>query len=268
MSYIQIENLDFYYRRAEKLLSGFNLDIERGEMIALLGRNGSGKSTFARLLTGLLKARKGVITIDGVVLDEKTVHGIRKKIGIVFQNPDNQFVGMTVEEDIAFGMENRNVAQPVMIEKIDHYLGIVKMTEFKNHNPERLSGGQKQRVAIASVLALDCEIIVFDEATSMLDPQGVLEVMEVIKEIKTDKTVIIITHDLREARLADRVAILDEGQIVAIDTPEKIFTDIELLTKARLETLEEVKIYNLLKDKEFANKEKILEAIWKKAFQK
>jgi len=268
MSYIQLKDLVFYYKKQERVINGLNLNIEKGEMVAILGANGAGKSTLAKLINGLIECRAGEIIIDNLVLDTKTVYEIRKKIGIVFQNPDNQFVGVTVKDDCAFGMENRCIPQKEMLVKIDEVLKLVKMEDFVNSNPEKLSGGQKQRVAIASVLALGVDIIIFDEATSMLDPFMVKEIIKIIKEIKVDKTIITITHNLEEAKLADRIAILHEGKIIAYDTPEVIFSNVELLETARLDTILEMKLYNELLNKKFPNKEKILEVIWKSAFSK
>ncbi|MFA6648345.1 MAG: ATP-binding cassette domain-containing protein, partial [Candidatus Izemoplasmatales bacterium] len=181
MSYIEIQKLSYSYNEKTNVLDDINIDIEKGEWIAVLGHNGSGKSTLAKTLVGLLEPKTGDITIDGRTLGEETAYEIRKKIGIVFQNPDNQFVGVTVKDDIAFGMENLCVPREEMLEKINFYAKKVNMLDFLDKEPATLSGGQKQRVAIAGILAMQSDIIIFDEATSMLDPYSKEELIQYIK---------------------------------------------------------------------------------------
>ena len=191
----------------------------------------------AKILSGLVEPQQGAIIIDGVELNEKTVDNFRKKIGIVFQNPDNQFVGFNVRYDIAFGLENHQVEREKMIELIDTYTKKVDMYEFLEREPQTLSGGQKQRVAIAGILALDCDIIIFDEATSMLDPQGTREIIALINELHNNynKTIITITHDLNFARLSDRVIVLKEGKIISEGIPEEVFKERDILLSSNLE---------------------------------
>ena len=170
MNIIEIKNIHFSYTKNTPVIQDVTLSIKKGEFVCILGHNGSGKSTLAKLIVGLLKVNQGTIEIDGVLLDEESVTELRKKIGIVFQNPDNQFVGVTVKDDIAFGLENRQFERLHMLDLIDVYSKMVGMDGFLDHNPENLSGGEKQRVAIAGVLACNPEVIIFDESTSMLDP--------------------------------------------------------------------------------------------------
>ena len=223
---IEIDNLSFKYARQNKyILKNLTLNIKDGQWIALIGHNGSGKSTLARLIDGLLKAESGSIKVDGYEMNEKNIWDIRKKIGMVFQNPDNQFVGADVESDIAFGLENQGVPREEMVSRVSDALKVVGMEKFATHEPARLSGGQKQRVAIAGVLALRPKIIILDEATSMLDPEGRKGLIALIKNLKDEYkfTVISITHDIDEATLADRVIVLDDGKIIDDGKPESIF---------------------------------------------
>jgi energy-coupling factor transport system ATP-binding protein len=214
MAYLDIEHLHFQYSSKRMVLKDINLSINKGEWIAILGHNGSGKSTLAKLIVGLLSPKEGSIIIEGQKLSDETVYDIRKKIGIVFQNPDNQFVGVTVRDDIAFGMENLQIPATEMLEKIDFYAQKVGMEQFLDKEPSQLSGGQKQRIAIAGILAMQTDIIIFDEATSMLDPGSRAELMEYIKELHREGlTIIMITHDIEEALFADRMIILKSGEI-------------------------------------------------------
>lgn len=223
---IEIKDLIFSYANEQKnALDKINLSIPKGQWIALIGHNGSGKSTLAKLIDGLLQPKSGQINVDGQVLDAQSVWEIRKKIGMVFQNPDNQFVGADVEGDIAFGLENQGIDHQTMVKRVQAALKAVEMQEFAKHEPVRLSGGQKQRVAIAGVLALQPKIVIFDESTSMLDPKGRTEIIQMMRQLNQEEgfTVISITHDIDEAALADRVVVLDDGVIVADDRPEVIF---------------------------------------------
>src|SRR5690554_7333248 len=180
MRLIRVENLSFKYSEKYETLKNVSLDIPKGSWVSILGHNGSGKSTLAKLLVGLLKPESGSIYIDDELLTEETVHEVRKKVGIVFQNPDNQFVGVTVRHDIAFGLENMQIPQPEIVERVNKYAELVGMKDYLTKEPFQLSGGQKQRVAIAGALAMHKELIIFDEATSMLDPEGVAEVTSLI----------------------------------------------------------------------------------------
>lgn len=223
---IEIKDLCFSYPKApKKTLNNINLQIKAGQWVALIGHNGSGKSTLAKAIDGLLVPQSGQIFVDGQLLDAQSVLEIRKKIGMVFQNPDNQFVGADVEGDIAFGLENQGIERSEMVKRVNEALKAVDMQAFAKHEPVRLSGGQKQRVAIAGVLALQPKIVIFDESTSMLDPKGRHEIIDLMRKLNQEKgfTVISITHDIDEAALADRVIVLDDGVIVADDQPAKIF---------------------------------------------
>lgn len=225
---LEVENLHFKYDKTQEVeqLSGMSFYVARGEWVSIIGKNGSGKSTTARLIDGLLEGFTGSVKIDNVLLSQENVWTLRKKIGMVFQNPDNQFVGATVEDDVAFGMENQGIARDEMKRRVDEALLAVNMQAFKSKEPARLSGGQKQRVAIAGMIALRPEIIILDESTSMLDPTGRDEMMRVIHEIK-DKfklTVLSITHDLDEAAHSDRIIVMNEGKIVQIAEPEVLFS--------------------------------------------
>lgn len=266
---IKAEHINFSYRPNEPVVKDVSFSIEKGEFVCIIGHNGSGKSTIAKLLTGLLPVDSGEIYIDGTVLNEKTINDLRQRIGIVFQNPDNQFVGVTVRDDIAFGLENRQIERKTMLELIDQYSQLVKMENFLDYNPENLSGGEKQRVALAGVLATDPDIIIFDEATSMLDPKGVKEVNDVIKELKGRKTIISITHNLDEAIYADRVIVLADGQIVMNDTPKAVFMQKELLKSSSLDILESMKLIELIeKNPKLKHKKEIEELLWELSFQK
>lgn len=227
MSLISLQNIFYRYNTdAENfVLNDVSLAIERGEWVTLLGANGSGKSTLVKTLNGLNVPQQGNVVIDNLELNDENIWTIRQKVGMVFQNPDNQFVGSTVQDDVAFGLENIGVPREEMIERIDDSLKRVGMEKYKVVEPAKLSGGQKQRVAIAGVLALRPEIIVLDEATSMLDPKGRAEVLATVEAIKEESnvTVISITHDINEAAQADRILVMEKGQIKYEDVPEEIF---------------------------------------------
>lgn len=223
---IEISDLSFQYPQQEsEALSHLNLAVAAGEWLAVIGHNGSGKSTLAKLIDGLLIPKTGTIKIAGVQLTSSTLWNIRKNIGMVFQNPDNQFVGANVEEDVAFGLENQGVPRETMIKRVEAALTDVGMWDFAQHEPARLSGGQKQRVALAGVIALQPKIIIMDEATSMLDPEGRKEIIQLIQNLnkKNGFTVISITHDIEEASLAQRVVVIDDGLLVQDDKPAKVF---------------------------------------------
>lgn len=224
---LEVENLTFKYEEDQEAptLDGVSFAVQAGEWVSIIGQNGSGKSTTARAIDGLLENVSGNIKIEGQILSSENVWALRQKIGMVFQNPDNQFVGATVEDDVAFGMENQGIPREEMILRVDQALKQVNMLEFKGKEPARLSGGQKQRVAIAGIIALRPEIIILDEATSMLDPTGRAEIMRVIREIKAEYnlTVLSITHDLDEATLSDRVLVMRAGKIIKSAKPEELF---------------------------------------------
>jgi energy-coupling factor transport system ATP-binding protein len=266
---IKVEHIHFSYRQNEPVISDVSFSIKKGEFVCILGHNGSGKSTIAKLLTGLLPVDSGEIYINGSLLNEKNVNEIRHQIGIVFQNPDNQFVGVTVKDDIAFGLENRQFPRETMLELIDKYAKLVNMEAFLQYNPENLSGGEKQRVAIAGVLAANPEVIIFDESTSMLDPKGVKEVNDVINTLKGHKTIIAITHNLNEAVFADRVIVLSKGRIILNDQPQVVFSHKELLKESSLDILESMKLIEFIENNpKLKNKKEIEELLWEYAFQK
>ncbi|MEK3798981.1 energy-coupling factor ABC transporter ATP-binding protein [Peribacillus sp. FSL H8-0477] len=223
---VSLDHVIFNYEGSDShAINDVSFDIYEGEWLAIVGHNGSGKSTLAKLLNGLHFASSGVITINGSELTQATVWEARRKIGMVFQNPDNQFVGTTVEDDVAFGLENNGIQQDIMAERVKRALMKVKMDAFLDQEPHHLSGGQKQRVAIAGVLALQPDIIILDEATSMLDPRGREEVLETVRELKEENvlTVVSITHDLEEAAKADRIIVMNKGQVYREGSPMEIF---------------------------------------------
>jgi energy-coupling factor transport system ATP-binding protein len=267
---IELKNVTYSYEDARKVLEDFNLTIEDGTFVALLGCNGSGKSTLAKLIMGLLQADSGKIIIDDKELNEETYESMRLNMGIIFQNPDNQFVGVTVKDDIAFGLENRCIEREEMLARINKYIKLVNMEDYLNANPEELSGGQKQRVAIAGALAMETNLLIFDESTSMLDPKGTAEVNEMIKKIKDEhhKTIIVITHNVEEAAIADRVIVLNKGIIVADDTPQEVFKQSKLLKSCGLKTIDSIELLDSLRDKKYKNKKEIEELLWKSTFQK
>lgn len=236
---IELKNITFKYSSEEtkNALSNVSLNIYPGEWVALIGHNGSGKSTLAKTINGLIMPNEGEIFVKGEKVTEKTLWDVRKMIGMVFQNPDNQFVGSTVEDDVAFGLENQGVPREDMVNRVKDALEKVRMSDFAVKEPARLSGGQKQRVAIAGVIALRPDVIILDEATSMLDPQGRQEVIETIRKIKEDSnlTVISITHDIDEAAHANRVLVMREGEIIQEGTPATIFSRGEELIELGLD---------------------------------
>ena len=237
MNKIEIQNLSFSYNNNEPVVKHVSLKVHEGKYVSIVGHNGSGKSTLARLIIGLLAPNDGKIFVDGEELTHKSIRHIRSKIALVFQNPDNQFIGATVEDDIAFGLENRRVPREKMQEIIKNYAKRVGMDEFLDKEPSRLSGGQKQRVAIAGALALDPEIIIFDEATSMLDPKGKSDIKGLISEMKKynpNLTILSITHDVEEAFLSDEVIVMSQGEIAFKGTPQEVFTNRQALESLHL----------------------------------
>lgn len=254
---IEVKNLCFEYEPGLKTIDHISFNIEKGEYVAILGHNGSGKSTIAKLLIGLLEKKSGIICINNDELNIENLYKIREQIGIVFQNPDNQFIGATVRDDIAFGLENICIPRNEMNQLIETYAAKVRMEKFLDHEPTKLSGGQKQRVAIAGILAMAPSIIILDEATSMLDPRGRHEINELVKEIKNDRemTIISITHDIEEAKNADRIILLNEGKIVRIGTPNEILTQADILNELKLDMPFALKISQQLRNKGIKVKE-------------
>ena len=227
-SIIDVKNLSFRYKESQEYydVKDITFHVKRGEWLSIVGHNGSGKSTTVRLIDGLLEAESGEIVIDDQRLTEENVWNIRRQIGMVFQNPDNQFVGATVEDDVAFGLENQGLSRQEMKKRVEEALDLVGMLDFKKREPARLSGGQKQRVAIAGVVALRPAILILDEATSMLDPEGRRELIETVKGIRKDydMTVISITHDLEEVAMSDRVLVMKKGSIESTSSPRALFS--------------------------------------------
>ena len=225
---IEIKDLAFRYQKDQEHydVNHISFHVKHGEWLSIVGHNGSGKSTTVRLIDGLLEAESGEIWIDGKLLTSENVWEMRRKIGMVFQNPDNQFVGATVEDDVAFGLENQGLPLDQMKKRVAESLALVGMEEFSKKEPARLSGGQKQRVAIAGVVALRPDILILDESTSMLDPEGRLELIKIVQEIRKDHkmTVISITHDLEEVTLSDRVLVMKKGAIESTSSPRELFS--------------------------------------------
>lgn len=236
-NFVRLEHVFYKYEDTEKYaVKDVSISAQKGEWVALVGHNGSGKSTIAKLLNGLLFPEDGLIKIGHFVLSEKNIWDIRRQVGMVFQNPDNQFVGATVQDDVAFGLENHGVPHDTMVERVESALNEVGMQSYALHEPARLSGGQKQRVAIAGVLALQPDVIILDEATSMLDPRGRAEVMETIRIMREqeDITVISITHDLDEVLFADRVIVMNNGEVHSEGTPQEIFEQADAMREIGL----------------------------------
>lgn len=252
---IDVKHLTFKYdvNQEHNTLDDLSFHVKRGEWLSIIGHNGSGKSTTVRLLDGLLAAESGQIFIEGDLLTEDNVWDIRHKIGMVFQNPDNQFVGATVEDDVAFGLENKGIPLDEMKERVAKALDLVGMSEFADREPSRLSGGQKQRVAIAGALAMQPDIIILDEATSMLDPEGRLELIKTIRGIRKQyqMTVVSITHDLDEVALSDRVLVMKKGKVESSSTPEELFNRGDDLLTLGLDVPFSTNLISALKDKGF-----------------
>ncbi len=248
MDKIKVEHVCFSYDGKQDALHDVSFTIEEGSYTTIIGHNGSGKSTVAKLMIALLEASAGTITIDDLRLEEANLDAIRKRIGIVFQNPDNQFIGATVADDIAFGLENHQVATSEMQGIIETFAHRVNMSRFLNSEPTKLSGGQKQRVAIAGVLAMKPDIIIFDEATSMLDPQGKQEINALIQDIHKESglTVISITHDIEEVAHSDHVIVLDRGQVVLDGKPDEVLKHEQELIALQLDIPFASKLRNAL----------------------
>jgi energy-coupling factor transport system ATP-binding protein len=275
---LRIEHLSFQYPHAHSsALQDVSLSIYEGEWVSIIGQNGSGKSTLAKLLNGLLLPKEGKIIVEGdTVLSEETVWDIRKQVGMVFQNPDNQFVGTTVKDDVAFGLENIGMPRELMVERMEYALSLVGMHEFADQEPHSLSGGQKQRVAIASVLALQPSILILDEATSMLDPKGRKEVIETVRDLVRTKgmTVVSITHDLEEAAQSDRIIVLNEGEVLREGRPQEVFEYVQELQEIGLNVPFSVRIAEILRDNDIPvqtmhlTMESLVNELWTLHFKK
>lgn len=271
---LSLDNIHFSYTTSSdemnKAVDGVSLTINDGEWVAIVGHNGSGKSTLAKLMIGLLYPEEGNVNVFLEKLTEENLWDIRSQMGIVFQNPDNQFVGSTVQDDVAFALENNGVPYEEMVIRVRESLKQVKMEEFLNHEPHHLSGGQKQRVAIAGALALKPKLLIMDEATSMLDPQGRDEVIQIVHELqdKTGLTVISITHDLEEALLADRIFVMNKGKLLRAGTPEQIFSRVSELESIGLDIPFAMKVSSLLRenglslDGEHMTEEELVNELW------
>lgn len=248
---ISIQDVSFRYPGQDALaLQKVSFEIAEGEWLAVVGHNGSGKSTLAKILNGLQFPEEGSVKVQDLVLSEESVWDVRRQVGMVFQSPDNQFVGTTVQDDVAFGLENNGVPHDEMVKRVQQALDRVQMADFLNQEPHHLSGGQKQRVAIAGVIALRPQVIILDEATSMLDPVGREEVLSTIRDLKEEQnlTVISITHDLEEAAKADRIIVMNKGQVYGEGTPEEIFQLEDELVRLGLDIPFPVKASYLLRD--------------------
>ncbi|MCQ6268415.1 energy-coupling factor ABC transporter ATP-binding protein [Fictibacillus sp. WQ 8-8] len=269
---ISVNNVSFQYPSEEKTtLADLSLSVYQGEWLAIVGHNGSGKSTLAKLLNGLLLPSSGEIKVeDYTTTNEQELWEIRRRVGIVFQNPDNQFVGTSVRDDVAFGLENFGVPREEMISRIEQSIQRVKMQEFIESEPHHLSGGQKQRVAIAGIIAQKPSIIILDEATSMLDPMGRKEVIDTVKQLNEEEgiTVISITHDLEEAVRADRVMVMKQGSILTTGSPRQVFQNESLLLDAGLDLPFSLKLGLALKEngiglkEQHLTQEELVGALW------
>lgn len=237
MSFIEVKNVSFAYSEKKKAVDDVSFNVEKGDYVTIIGHNGSGKSTMAKLIAGLLPIREGSISIDGLPVNEENIAGIRERLGIVFQNPDNQFIGSTVKDDIAFGLENKRVPSQDMQGIIEEYAAKVGLSDRLDYEPQNLSGGQKQRVAIAGILAMKPDIIIFDEATSMLDPKGKKEIKQLMYDLSggDDITIISITHDIEEVLQSDRCLVLNKGRVFMYDDPKKVFSKPDQLRKIDLD---------------------------------
>ncbi|MEE0963367.1 MAG: energy-coupling factor transporter ATPase [Ruminococcus bromii] len=256
MNFISLQNVFFSYTDVEEqqnkkyALNGVSLDVKKGEFLTIIGHNGCGKSTIAKHLNAMLLPDSGKVYVDGDdTSDEDKTFDIREKVGLVLQNPDNQLVASIVEEDVAFGPENLGVPPKEIRTRVDNALKAVGMYEYRKHAPHKLSGGQKQRVAIAGILAILPECIVLDEPTAMLDPNGRDEVLSSLLELnhKKNMTVVLITHYMDEAVLADRVVVMDGGNILTQGTPDEVFSQVELLKKHRLDVPQSAELAYRLK---------------------
>ncbi len=263
MDYIKVENVAFSYDEPEPdeqsgeprdVLHDVSLAVNKGEFVALLGHNGSGKSTMAKLFNAMLLPSGGKVFVDGMdTVDDSILYEIRRRVGLVLQNPDNQIVASVVEEDVAFGPENLGVPSAEIRQRVDDALKAVEMYDFRLNAPYKLSGGQKQRIAIAGIIAMQPDCIVLDEPTAMLDPRGRTEVLTTIQKLNRDKgiTIILITHYMDEAVLADRVIVMDNGNILTEGTPRNVFSQVELLKKHQLDVPQATELIYRLKSSGF-----------------
>ena len=261
MPILELKNVSFSYDKRIKVLKNVSLSIEEGEHVAIIGHNGSGKSTLAKIFNGLVKADEGSVFVDGLDCnDKKQAFEIRKRVGVVFQNPDNQLIASIVEDDIAFGPENLGIKREEIGERIDFALKAVGMQDYRHSSPTRLSGGQKQRIAIAGVLSLKPKVLVLDESTAMLDPKGRKEVLEVANKLNKEQntTIVNITHYMDEVVGVDKVIVLYDGEIALQGTPSQIFSNKEKLRELGLEIPLSASIADLLKEQGFAIREDIL----------
>jgi energy-coupling factor transport system ATP-binding protein len=277
---LSIDHVSYSYptedEELKKAIEEVSFTVQDGEWIAIVGHNGSGKSTLAKLMIGLLFPDEGNVNVFVEKLTEDNIWEIRSRMGIVFQNPDNQFVGSTVQDDVAFALENNGVSFEEMTIRVHESLAQVKMSDFLNHEPHHLSGGQKQRVAIAGALALQPRLLIMDEATSMLDPQGRDEVIRIVEELKrnTGLTVISITHDLEEALLADRIIVMNKGKVLTVGTPEQIFARGDELEAIGLDLPFALRLSDLLRksglelDGEHMTEEELVNELWTSHFSK
>ena len=259
MNIIKFDNTEYKYKSHTEIeekpaVSNLNLEIEQGQFVVVIGKNGSGKSTFARLMNALILPTKGAVYINGLKTSEdEYLWDIRQCVGMVFQNPDNQIVATSVEEDVAFGPENLGVPSNEIKARVEDSLKAVGMSEYKKSAPHNLSGGQKQRIAIAGILAMKPKCIILDEATSMLDPVGRKEVLEVLKKLNLEEniTIIHITHHMNEAIYADRVVIIEDGKVIKDGTPQEIFADVEGIKKLGLDVPQVTELFYELKKEGF-----------------
>ncbi len=277
---LSFNNVTFSYtpedKDARNAVEDVTFSINKGEWIAIVGHNGSGKSTMAKLMSGLLFPQQGEVRIKRDILTEENIWDIRAQIGMVFQNPDNQFVGATVQDDVAFSLENNGVPHEEMVQRVKTALQQVKMAKFMNHEPHHLSGGQKQRVAIAGALAMQPQILILDEATSMLDPQGREEVLKIVETLRKEigLTVLAITHDLEEALLADRIIFMNDGKKYAEGTPSEIFALGDELVKFGLDLPFAMKMTKLLQAQgvslvgQHMTEEELVNDLWTSNFNK
>ena len=275
---IELGKINYKYQPDDPrpALKDISFTIKQGEWIAIIGHNGSGKSTLAKTINGLLIPESGIVKVGNQTLNEENIWSIRRMVGMVFQNPDNQFVGSTVEDDVAFGLENQGIPREEMVIRVQDALEKVRMIDFAKREPARLSGGQKQRVAIAGVVALRPDIIILDEATSMLDPEGREEVISTIKKIKDESnlTVISITHDIDEAANANRILVMKQGELVNEGTPEQIFSAGPELINLGLDLPFPEKLKSALKQRgidvpsEYMTEERMVEWLWTSVLKK
>ncbi|MBI0092115.1 energy-coupling factor transporter ATPase [Lactobacillus sp. M0403] len=260
---IKIKNISFTYPESDSpAIDQLSFEIPRGSWTSIIGHNGSGKSTIVRLINGLLVPNENedsFIEVDGTKLTDDSVWDIRNKVGVVFQNPDNQFVGATVADDVAFGLENRGVPRSEMVKIVPEAIKAVGMTDYTHTEPANLSGGQKQRVAIAGIIAIRPKVIILDEATSMLDPEGRDRILKTVHQMQDDYnlTVIAITHDIDEASLADNVIVMDDGHLITQGTPKDVFAQAKLLKEIGLDIPFYMQVKQALLEDEFPIPEQV-----------